>query len=120
MNPAFSTSQLRTFLPIFQRNVRKVRRYVIMPIPSVFNRLPLKMIDLWTAEMSATSDGRLSACVHSWLTKATLDIVGEGENGLPDDDMLYDNHDMPAAFDYSFGALDQTGSPLLNAYSNML
>ncbi|OCH87517.1 cytochrome P450 [Obba rivulosa] len=58
MNPAFSAPQLRTFIPLFQRNIRK-------------------MTEMWKNELSARPEGHIINCVHAWFTKATLDIIGE-------------------------------------------
>ncbi|OCH92291.1 cytochrome P450 [Obba rivulosa] len=58
MNPAFSAPQLRTFIPVFQRNIRKVT-------------------ETWKNELSARPEGRMTDCVHVWFTRATLDIIGE-------------------------------------------
>ncbi|KAM5543175.1 hypothetical protein V8D89_003049 [Ganoderma adspersum] len=67
MNPAFSAAHLRTFLPLFQR-------------------IASKLADMWKGELMAT--GELNAMLNRWLSRATLDIIGE------------------AAFDYDYNALD--------------
>ncbi|RDX48041.1 cytochrome P450 [Lentinus brumalis] len=81
MNPAFNATQLKSFLPLFQR-------------------ISAKMIEQWKAEL--LSSEQMDVMVNKWLSRATLDIVGE------------------AAFDYDYGALDQGGaSPLGKAYDNL-
>ncbi|OCH87516.1 cytochrome P450 [Obba rivulosa] len=82
ISPAFSAPQLHTFIPLFQRNIRKVTK-------------------IWRNELASRPEGRMVDCVHVWLTKVTLDIIGE------------------AAFDYSFGAMSNAGSRLLDVYTNM-
>nr|VWP01841.1 C2H2-type domain-containing protein [Ganoderma boninense] len=67
MNPAFSAAHLRTFLPLFQR-------------------IAGKLSDKWKGELMAT--GELNTLLNRWLSRATLDIIGE------------------AAFDYDYNALD--------------
>ncbi|KAM5543149.1 hypothetical protein V8D89_003023 [Ganoderma adspersum] len=67
MNPAFSAAHLRTFLPLFQR-------------------IASKLSDKWKGELMAT--GELNALLNRWLSRATLDIIGE------------------AAFNYDYNALD--------------
>ncbi|KAI9068331.1 PAH-inducible cytochrome P450 monooxygenase PC-PAH 4 [Trametes sanguinea] len=56
MNPAFSSAQLRSFLPLFQSTA-------------------YKLIDRWKSEMATTQC--LETKVNAWLSRAALDIVGE-------------------------------------------
>lgn len=57
--------------------------------------------------------------VNKWLARTTLDIIGEGETLLcktmrtPADLLL-------AAFNYSYGALDETENALSKSYSTLL
>ncbi|PIL34048.1 cytochrome P450 [Ganoderma sinense ZZ0214-1] len=67
MNPAFSAAHLRSFLPLFQR-------------------IAGKLSDRWKGELMAT--GESSTLLNRWLSRATLDIIGE------------------AAFNYDYNALD--------------
>ncbi|TFK80428.1 cytochrome P450 [Polyporus arcularius HHB13444] len=81
MNPAFSAAHLRTFLPLFQR-------------------IGTKMVEQWKTDLSGAE--RMSMVVNKWLSRATMDIIGE------------------AAFDYQYGALDKgAGSPIIKAYDNL-
>ncbi|EMD38955.1 hypothetical protein CERSUDRAFT_72211 [Gelatoporia subvermispora B] len=82
MSPAFSAPQLRTFVPLHQRHIRKT-------------------LDIWKSEIETHSQNQMISCVHRWLTKTTLDIIGD------------------AAFDYTFGAQSEAGARLLEAYSNV-
>ncbi|KAI1791252.1 cytochrome P450 [Ganoderma leucocontextum] len=70
MNPAFSAAHLRSFLPLFQR-------------------IAGKLSDKWKGELMAT--GELNTLVNRWLSRATLDVIGE------------------AAFNYDYDALDGGG-----------
>ncbi|PIL34049.1 cytochrome P450 [Ganoderma sinense ZZ0214-1] len=81
MNPAFSAAHLRTFLPLFQR-------------------IASKLSDKWKGELVAT--GELNALLNRWLSRATLDVIGE------------------AAFNYDYNALDGAGrSPIAKGYEDI-
>ncbi|KAI0712960.1 cytochrome P450 [Cerioporus squamosus] len=56
MNPAFNSSYLKTFLPLFQR-------------------ISTKMVEQWKAELSRTE--QMDVMVNKWLSRATMDIIGE-------------------------------------------
>ncbi|KAI0745029.1 cytochrome P450 [Earliella scabrosa] len=80
MNPAFSAAHLRTFLPLFQS-------------------FASKLSDMWKTEL--TSNGEMTLMVNKWLSRVTLDIVGE------------------AVFNYRYGAMDEgEQSPIYKAYDN--
>ncbi|TBU53791.1 cytochrome P450 [Dichomitus squalens] len=81
MNPAFSVPQLRSFLPLFQR-------------------IATKLSNKWKGELMAT--GELSLLLNKWLSRATLDVIGE------------------AAFDYNYHALDDgERNEISKAYANI-
>ncbi|KAK0196691.1 cytochrome P450 [Armillaria mellea] len=61
-----------------------------------------KMVLRWKELVSATEEQSVVIDIPSWTSRATLDAIGE------------------AAFDYQFGALDDSATPLANAYTNML
>ncbi|KAK0196692.1 cytochrome P450 [Armillaria mellea] len=61
-----------------------------------------KMVLRWKELISATKELSVIIDIPSWTSRATLDAIGE------------------AAFDYQFGALDDSATPLANAYTNML
>jgi len=79
MNPAFTAPQLRTFLPLFQHSA---------------SRLTTK----WKEELHA---GAKTMNVTRWLSKVTLDSIGE------------------SAFDYRFHALDNQQNELSVAFENL-
>ncbi|KAK0496994.1 cytochrome P450 [Armillaria luteobubalina] len=60
-----------------------------------------KMMSKWK-ELVAAEEQSVVIDIPSWTSRATLDAIGE------------------AAFDYQFGALDDSVKPLTNAYTNML
>lgn len=74
MHPAFGAPQLRAFLPLFQRIAGKVRRVMLLKVawPNVHWQLSEK----WKAELVGTSE--LDVAVNKLLSRATLDIIGEG------------------------------------------
>ncbi|PBK95280.1 cytochrome P450 [Armillaria gallica] len=60
-----------------------------------------KMASKWKELISATDEQSVVIDIPSWTSRATLDAIGE------------------AAFDYPFGALDNSAKPLTIAYTNM-
>ena len=78
MNPAFSVPQLKSFLPLFQRMANKVRVAAFllnaMTTRSHTNR---QLSQKWKGELVAT--GELNLMLNRWLSRATLDVIGEGE-----------------------------------------
>ncbi|KAI0721330.1 cytochrome P450 [Cerioporus squamosus] len=81
MNPAFSATQLRSFLTLFQENGRK-------------------LCEKWEKEVVSNPSSK-PVFVNKWLAKTTLDIIGQ------------------AAFDYNYGALDETENALSKSYSTL-
>ncbi|KIP01271.1 hypothetical protein PHLGIDRAFT_123499 [Phlebiopsis gigantea 11061_1 CR5-6] len=82
MNPAFSTPQLRSFLPLFRRGAGKLTQ-------------------LWKDQLFAQAPQGTTMSVTNCLARTTLDVIGE------------------AAFDFDFGALDQSDNEVSKAYDNM-
>jgi len=57
--------------------------------------------------------------LSEWLSRATLDIIGEG--GFPDITITaYANCDGLAGFDFDFGALDNSDNAVTRMYKNLL
>ncbi|KAI0829924.1 PAH-inducible cytochrome P450 monooxygenase PC-PAH 4 [Trametes gibbosa] len=56
MNPAFSASHLKSFLPLFQR-------------------ITSKLVEKWKTELSTAPE--LFPFINNWMSRATLDIIGE-------------------------------------------
>ncbi|KAI0713469.1 PAH-inducible cytochrome P450 monooxygenase PC-PAH 4 [Earliella scabrosa] len=83
MNPAFSAARLRSFLPLFQR-------------------IANKLFEKWKAQLANSEESEAEILVNGWLSRATLDIIGE------------------AAFNYDYDALDGGQDNLLaKAYGNL-
>ncbi|KAK0475531.1 cytochrome P450 [Armillaria novae-zelandiae] len=60
-----------------------------------------KMVSRWKELISTTDEQSAVIDIPSWISRATLDAIGE------------------AAFNYPFGALDDSAKPLTKAYTNM-
>lgn len=56
----------------------------------------------WKDEMASESSGSPTIDITKWISRMTLDVIGE------------------AGFDYNFGALDNTDSALAAVYKNLL
>jgi len=83
MNPAFFTPQLRTFLPLFQGSA-------------------YKLVQKWKEELIATDpSGQPLVNVTGWLSRTTLDIIGE------------------AGFGFQFSSLDNVKTQLHEHYENL-
>lgn len=75
MNPAFSAPRLRSFLPLFQRSAVKaseVKYYsgASLSIPQLCRLLKEE------AFQGKSNQGQLIA-INKWLSRVTLDIIGE-------------------------------------------
>ena len=74
MHPAFSAPQLRSFLPLFQRIAGKVcLTFVFLCAPG---DISWQLSEKWKGELVAT--GELEIMMNKWLSRATLDVIGEG------------------------------------------
>ncbi|KAI0263473.1 cytochrome P450 [Gloeopeniophorella convolvens] len=83
MTPAFFAPQLRTFLSLFQNSASK-------------------LVQKWKDEVIAADPaGQPLVNVTRWLSRTTLDIIGE------------------AGFDFQFGSLDDAKTPLAKQYENL-
>ncbi|THH16717.1 hypothetical protein EW146_g3968 [Bondarzewia mesenterica] len=78
MNPAFSAPQLKSFLPLF-------------------HRMAMKLIYKWKEEILKTPSGQPVINVSKWLSRLTLDVIGQ------------------AGFDFEFGALDHANGEMDHA-----
>ncbi|KAI0738426.1 cytochrome P450 [Daedaleopsis nitida] len=82
MNPAFSLTHLRTFVPLFRR-------------------LSNKLAEKWSKELASSGTDVVDMLINKWMSRVTLDIIGE------------------AAFDFQFDSLDNGNNPLSRAYENL-
>ncbi|KZV60943.1 cytochrome P450 [Peniophora sp. CONT] len=84
MNPAFSVPQLKSFVPLFQRHtnklVQKLKEEEITPTISeepVFN-------------------------IHKWLSRTTLDVIGDAGFGFQFDSLGSAQHELSGVYDNLF------------------
>ncbi|KAI0293886.1 cytochrome P450 [Multifurca ochricompacta] len=83
MTPAFFAPQLRSFLPLFQNSA-------------------MKLAQKWKDEiLSLDTTGQPVVNVSSWLSRTTLDVIGE------------------TGFDFQFGSLDNEETLLGKLYDNL-
>ena len=76
MHPAFSAPQLRSFLPLFQRIAGKVCRTFAFELALTDTTGLWQLSEKWKGELVAT--GELELLMNKWLSRATLDVIGEG------------------------------------------
>ncbi|KAI0284851.1 cytochrome P450 [Russula brevipes] len=98
MNPAFFTSQLRTFIPLFQSSAYKAKTLILYN----GNQADLTLVQKWKEELiAADPSGQPLVNVMGWLSRTTLDIIGE------------------AGFGFQFGSLDNVKTELHEQYENL-
>ncbi|KAL0072769.1 hypothetical protein AAF712_000532 [Marasmius tenuissimus] len=68
----------------------------------IFNKVASDLCAHWTDLVASSADQSVELNAASWLSRATMDSLGE------------------AAFDYHFGALDQTENQLMKAYFGLM
>ncbi|KAI0640269.1 PAH-inducible cytochrome P450 monooxygenase PC-PAH 1 [Trametes polyzona] len=91
MNPAFTASQLRSFLPLFRHSAQKARSGHLTALAQK-----------WKEQLQSGSEGGAQRInVTAWLARCTLDVIGE------------------VGFDVQCGALDDSLNPVMHAYKNM-
>ncbi|KAG5715508.1 hypothetical protein E4T56_gene17644, partial [Termitomyces sp. T112] len=83
MLPGFGAPESKAFIPIFQK---------------VGGELTAQ----WTDILASSPDQTAEFNVASWLSRATMDSIGE------------------AAFDYQFGALSQSDNQFMKAYFGLM
>ncbi|KAK0215088.1 cytochrome P450 [Armillaria fumosa] len=91
-------------------DVHKRQRKIMLPgfggpeskafVP-IFSQCAEKMCNKWKEEIELSTDQSIVLDVTSWISRATLDAIGY------------------AAFDYSFGALDDSDNQLTKVYTNL-
>ncbi|SJL12070.1 uncharacterized protein ARMOST_15491 [Armillaria ostoyae] len=92
-------------------DVHKRQRKIMLPgfggpeskafVP-IFSQCAEKMCNKWKDEIELSNDQSIVLDVTSWISRAALDAIGY------------------AAFDYSFGALDDSDNQLTKVYTNLL
>ena len=61
--------------------------------------------------------------VTHWLSRTTLDIIGDGKHAILDffvKTEIVDSYLNSASFDYDFGALEDKENELVRAFKNLL
>ncbi|KIP05287.1 hypothetical protein PHLGIDRAFT_119937 [Phlebiopsis gigantea 11061_1 CR5-6] len=91
LNPAFGPSQLKEITEIFTEKANQLR-------------------DLWMAEISKAGGGPTRVNGLSWMSRATLDIIGLAGQHIPLRRALDDPLTLPGAgFNYHFEGLNPSG-----------
>ncbi|RDX43906.1 cytochrome P450 [Lentinus brumalis] len=102
-------SMLRVLTGVMAGSMHQRHRKVMNPAFSaqqlrtfipLFQVTATKIIGKWKAQISDRPDGVV--LINKWLARGALDIIGQ------------------AAFDYNFGALDDTENPLTKEYSTII
>ncbi|KAG8953675.1 hypothetical protein FRC04_001879 [Tulasnella sp. 424] len=83
LNPVFSQAQIRGFTPLFVRKAQELK-------------------DLWKAEVISTGDGSQTIDVLGWLSRATLDIIGEAGFGYQFNALVDESNELSVAFNKIF------------------
>ena len=82
-----------------------------------------QLIQKWKEEEITPGKGAVEPIinVHSWLSRTTLDIIGESEYNVSflGCFLCLSNH-ITAGFGFQFGSLDNKKSPLSQAYDGLL
>jgi hypothetical protein len=80
MNPAFFAPQLRTFIPLFLNEALKVRHLIDPNVYLLIHR-SLQLAQKWKDEViSLHPTGQPVINITTWLSRAALDIIGEGQS----------------------------------------
>ncbi|KAG8928313.1 hypothetical protein FRC01_006128 [Tulasnella sp. 417] len=87
LNPVFSQSQIRSFTPLFLLKAQKLK-------------------DLWKTEVINTGDGSQTIDVLGWLSRATLDIIGEAGFGYQFNALVDESNELSGAFNKIFDVVE--------------
>ncbi|EKM51869.1 uncharacterized protein PHACADRAFT_262258 [Phanerochaete carnosa HHB-10118-sp] len=83
MNPAFSTPQLRSFLPIFRKS-------------------SAKLCQLWKDQILSQAPGGATILVNIWLARTTLDVIGEAAFGFEFGALYNSDNELSKAYHNMF------------------
>lgn len=122
MNPAFSASQLKSFLPLFLGYAEKV--HVALSDTTAIARLihHCQLVQKWREEEITPGNGGVESIVdvYSWFSRTTLDIIGEGISltgiSLPTVWLTR----FSAGFGNHFNSLDNKKSDLSKTHAGLL
>jgi hypothetical protein len=73
---------------------------------------------MWAATMGGSNSMKTN--VHRWLARATMDAIGEGKVEDKIRRIMKSLMCVSAAFDYQFGAMDNSENKLGKTYQDML
>ena len=76
MNPAFSTPQLRTFLPLFRRSAIKVSHTA--SLTETVLSIRFQMCGFLKDEARGSKSNEQLIYINKLLSRTTLDVIGEG------------------------------------------
>jgi hypothetical protein len=83
MLSAFGTPESRALIPIFESAVAKVKMSLSSSVTHQIRLTfsfpsPLQLSTIWKDLIATSDSGSVTVDVPSWLTRATLDALGEG------------------------------------------
>ena len=78
MNPAFTASQLRSYLPLFRKSSAKVRVILCEFVPYPDDASVIQMCQQWKEDVIGSAGSGTVIRVNQWLARTTLDVLGEG------------------------------------------
>ncbi|PPQ93679.1 LOW QUALITY PROTEIN: hypothetical protein CVT25_012738 [Psilocybe cyanescens] len=112
-----SAPECKAFVPIFRRVGSESPALLSLPSSNLMQPLTAQ----WSDILASSSDQCAVFNVASWLSRATMDSIGEG------DDVLlcyyfarYLTFCLIAAFDYQFGALQNADDEFMKAYFGLM
>ena len=73
----------------------------------------------WLEIIGSSSDQKAVFDIPAWLSRGTLDAIGQGTSVFPPDNNRPFNF-PPAAFDVQFGTIQNDEHPLARKYNNMV
>ena len=125
MAPAFGLVEAKALLPYFKDAVTKARELCLHPILEANVGPRHQMADKWSAIIENGKSGHSATIdVNLWLGKATLDAyvlaLVLGVRGLRINRESVLGRVGAAAFEYDFGALDDTDNPFTRSYENLM
>ena len=82
MRPAFSLSALRGFLPFFQYTSQRVHSSFSSCSGITILICVVQLVTKWEESMAQDGSTSLVLDIPAWLSRVTLDALGEGERPL--------------------------------------
>ena len=121
MSPAFGLVEAKGLLPYFMESVTKARELPLHSI-SKTNSGPHQMADKWNSILGNSKSGDSAIIdVNMWLGQAALDAyVPVPAPGACRPQTNFIPRIGAGAFDYDFGALDETDNPLTKSYTDIM